>query len=303
MITLMTSKNSSRIAVLAVAFALLAGVPHGAFASTSAVARSEVHAGNVVAVDVYFDTEGKSLNAVTGTVVLGGTTTLNVTDMSVAGSALDVWPRMPSLGTDGRTITFTGGTTNGFSGTHELLFTVFMQATQAGTVNVGMSGVLGYLADGSGNAVTYADETNDVAVLAQDAVPTNAEKQLFASDTTPPAPFTIELLQDSTLYNGMKFLSFPTTDAQSGVDYYAVTEGSLPVVRSGSTYVLQNQTSIVPVTVTAYDKAGNKRTETFPESHTFNWPFVTVAVIVLAGIALVVHRRKGSHQHHAHHSS
>jgi hypothetical protein len=98
-------------------------------------------------------------------------------------------------------------------------------------------------------------------------------------DKTPPEPFTILLGQEGSVFDGKKFISFSTTDKQSDVEYYEVKEGSLPAIRTGNTYVLQNQNKIQKITVLAYDSAGNVRKEVYNESSKIPY-YIIIAVLL-----------------------
>ena len=63
--------------------------------------------------------------------------------------------------------------------------------------------------------------------------------------------------QDPSLFGGKYFISFSATDNESGMNYFAVQEGSGEFVQTESPYVLQDQTLSGIITVKAVDKAGN----------------------------------------------
>lgn len=64
----------------------------------------------------------------------------------------------------------------------------------------------------------------------------------------------ITLAQDENLYDGKKFISFETTDKESGISHYEVKEGAYPIVRAEMNYVLIDQKGKSDITVTAYNK-------------------------------------------------
>ena len=55
------------------------------------------------------------------------------------------------------------------------------------------------------------------------------------------------------------FISFYTTDNQSGINHYEVTESGFQTVRSGNVYVLQDQTRTKNIEIRVFDNAGNIR--------------------------------------------
>ena len=282
MTTLSRTQIYTRLLTLVFGIALILQA-HTARASTIFAVTGDVHAQDVFAVRVMLDTEGKFLNTVDGTVVLGSKNSdFEISDISVAGSALGVWPRKPSLGTDLKTISFTGGAPDGFNDTHALLFTLFVQAKKPGTVHFTTSHMTGFLDTGSGASVVYKDVVEDIQVLKASEHPTDARAAVVNNDKEAPLPFTIEVLQDPSLFNGMKFISFETTDAGSGIAGYQVKEGDFAPVASGSTYVLQDQAHMQTIVVRAYDKAGNIQTETLVVRHT-----IRTILMVLGGLLVI----------------
>lgn len=251
------------------------------FVQTKEPARSQ----DVFFVDVYLNTERKRVNVVEGTVSLSDEkgNAFSVTDVVLAGSALQVWPRTPSLSTDGHTISFVGGNPAGINDPKALLFRLAVETSKPGTIRVNTTSV-GYLSDGKGTPVTFTNSSDTVSVAAAGSVPVNAAADLISKDNMPPASFEVLLGQDPSIYNGMKFLTFSTTDSGSGVDYYEVTEVGYAPTRTGSTYVLQNQDSPRDITVTARDKAGNVRTVVFHKS--WNWMVIILASVLLGAVAV-----------------
>ena len=282
-------KSTAPLCLMAVFVALFTGVK-SVDAAAFVSARASIHAQDTFALDVFLDTEGSSLNAVGGTLKFGGDTNMTVTDIQVAGSALNVWPRKPSLDDDGKTITFTGGTTQVVSGTRVPLFTIFGTSKKQGSITVASLATEGYASDGSAKKIAFPDGTMTIPVAPAAAIESNALVDTLHKDKTAPESFTIELLHDSLLYNGMQFLSFETTDSQSGIAYYEVQEGSLEPVRSGSTYVLQDQKTIHKITVKAFDLAGNVRVETFNEEKEM-LPIVLGSVVVLLAVLALLRKQ------------
>lgn len=286
---------SLRLKIKTHTIAVFLGILFSVFGSTAVDAgtyigtHGDIHSKDTVAIDIILDTEGKTLNALEGTISLSGAGFI-VKDISVAGSSLTIWPRKPSLSDDGSLVTFTGGTPVGVNDSHVPLFTLFVQTASPGNLTVTHASVVGYLNDGLGTKVTFKQHSNTVPVLAEADEPFDAQAAIILSDNQPPEPFTIEILQDPTVYAGMKYASFETTDKRSGVGYYEIVEGSNAPVRVGTTYVLQNQSKIESLTVRAFDKAGNIRTETY--SGTGGFPWLVLAIIIPVLALAVIFRRK-----------
>jgi len=66
-----------------------------------------------------------------------------------------------------------------------------------------------------------------------------------------------------------------------------VKEGDRTAVRSGTTYVLQDQTLKSKITVTAYDKAGNSRVQEWTPQGGF-WSKLLGKAIVILGVILIL---------------
>lgn len=90
----------------------------------------------------------------------------------------------------------------------------------------------------------------------------------FQVDATPPKPFSIKVVHESDASDPRAVISFETTDATSGIDYYTVSVGDAsPITVQPSeavkgSYVLPvGKTGKQTVVVKAYDLAGNSATD------------------------------------------
>lgn len=241
-------------------------------------------------IEVRLDTEGRTLNALEGLVgIYSPEGPVFVRELSVGGSAFSLWPNKPSLSRDGNnsSISFVGGQPGGVNSHDALLFTIAVTAEQAGSLYVVPVSLVGYLHDGQGTPLTVAASDITLTIKPAAEKPVDEWENLVLADHEPPLPFTITLGRDASVEDGRWFISFNTTDTGSGIDHYEVTEGNRAAVRSGTTYVLQNQLHKEKITVTAFDKAGNVRTATFmPDSPTLI--FFDKIMIGLALVALVM---------------
>lgn len=221
---------------------------------------SGLYAQDNVLVEVRLKTKGQALNTIEGLVGLQvATGQLYVRDINLGGSDVSLWPNRPSVTfyDQGASISFVGGVPGGFTKDDNLLFTIVLTATEPGAVVIAPVSVVAYAHDGQGTPVTVDMTESTITVLPERVEPRDEWRELIMADTEPPLPFTITLGQDPSVFDGQKFVTFHTTDAQSGIDYYEVKEGDFGPVRTGTTYVLQNQLRPVPISVWAYDKAGN----------------------------------------------
>lgn len=228
---------------------------------STAVAK-QVRVGGTVVVDVRLNTEGKQLNAVEGILHVQGDV-VRVSDISVGGSVLTLWPRTPvaeaaSHGTD---IAFTGGVPGGFMQSDALLFKLILTTEKSGKVAIQPEHIVSYENDGRGTKILASMSSLTLTVSESGGASANSWERTVTSDSTSPEPFTISLGQNPSVYDNKKFISFNTTDAGSGVDHYEVVEDASAPVGAESPYVLRNQNAR-RITVTAYDKAGNAQTAT-----------------------------------------
>lgn len=89
----------------------------------------------------------------------------------------------------------------------------------------------------------------------------------FQIDATPPKPFTIAVVQQSSEGHPQAIISFETTDATSGIDHYTVAVAdTVPVTvtpdEASKTYSLPiGDSGRQRIVVKAYDRAGNTTTE------------------------------------------
>jgi|CXWK01.1.fsa_nt_gi hypothetical protein len=217
--------------------------------------RSQTNVEDLALIKVMLNTEGSSINVVDGTVTVNNPD--DVAAISTGGSVLSLWPTKPSL--DGNKISFVGGTPSGVKGAALTLFTIAVQPSKADSIEIGFNNVATYLNDGKGTKILASGSTQSLAVETESEQIDNQLATLISDDKTPPEPFTIELGSDPALYDGKYFISFYTTDNQSGINHYEVTESGFQTVRSGNVYVLQDQTRTKNIEIRVFDNAGNIR--------------------------------------------
>jgi len=244
-----------------------------------------INRGDSVSVSVRLDTdEGECVNTIDG--VIHYSENIQAIDTSRGNSIMSIWIEEPVIDTKNRTITFAGGIPNGYCGritgdprlTNHILEIVFSSPSMM----IGASQVSN-LAE-----VTWDEQTQ---VLLNDGFGTQAPLQKFgstlnltntvgsqvnewaervANDEQPPEDFSITLESTPNAFGGAYFISFNTTDKQSGIDYYEVIEEPLedselfswggvdaPWKEVASPYLLTDQSLNSTIRVRAVDKAGN----------------------------------------------
>ncbi len=267
-------------------------------ASLSVSSGSAVSAGDTSIIEVYLNTEGQTVNSVDGSITVSDSYQGNfeIKDVSLTNSAFTMWPRRPSL-EEGHKISFVGGVPGGVNGSRLLLFKLIVKINKSGEFKITPGSIMVYLNDGLGTAVEVKKDVLTINVSDSKGSPVDKWEEIIAKDNTAPDKFEVVLNQDINLFEGKKFLSFETTDAESGVDYYEVKEGSYPVVRSGTNYVLIEQEKDLKVVVYAYDKAGNFQVATFDSRGPINWLGIIVVVLVVVfarRIILKIKRKKNA---------
>lgn len=276
------------IGILAIAF--IGILPLRASAATVYLesSRNEISVGDTVIVSAKINAQGVTINTVEGDITLkSGGTSVAVQEFSLANSSFGLWPRTPSLSKDGQVISFVAGVPGGFNIEGATLFKIIFEAKKEGVITISPQNIAVYASDGKGTKLPVDLKNITLKVVAKKTgvATTDEWKALIAQDTVPPEDFIVVLGQDKALFDGKKFAFFSALDNQSGVSYYEVSEKGGAPVRSGSMYVLQDQTGDVVIDVTAFDKAGNKKSAHYPTSSSFfagvSWMTVIVAVIIL----------------------
>lgn len=278
------------VALAALALASACLWPNSAAAATAYLRAdaATVGAGDTIILDVRLGTEGASLNVVEGELrVQAAPGALEMRDLSVAGADLSLWPRKPSWDVNQQTITFTGGMPGGLRQPEALLFRIVLLAKNPGQITVTPTKLTAFTNDGRGTAVPVTGQPLTFNVGPASNVPRDALRDLVSADNEPPRFVAVNVGQDPSVYDGLLFLAIEVADDQSGLDHLEVAEGSRPAVRTGSVYVLQDQSRAAPVVITAYDRAGNVSTFTLgvvPPSQgtpTGRW-VIAVALLALA---------------------
>lgn len=258
--------------------------------SISASSNSSIYANDTAIIGVYLNTEGEKINTIDGSIVLSDEYQGNfeIKELSLVNSAFTMWPRKPSL-EENRTISFVGGVPGGVVGDKLLLFSIAVKINQEGKFTISPKALTSLLNDGLGTTLAITKNSSTINVGQARETPKDVWKEIISNDNNAPEPFTIELIQDQNLYDGKKFLSFETTDKESGISHYEVTEGKNQPVRTGTHYILIDQNGKFDVIVAAYDKAGNFQTSTFIQKSSFPWKLI-VAVLLGVSVLYVVVR-------------
>ena len=273
---------------------------------------SDFFVGDTIMFSVRIDSENKNINAVEGTVLLDYPTDTNIprvpldqqrgtlgilVDINTSGSKFSLWPGKPLPSVDNTSISFAGGSPGGLNSKDAIIFNIVLKLQEVGQITLTPNNFSVYLNDGKGtkDEVSVKNLVIDVLSKKSDSQSVDDWNNLTSNDKTPPEPFEIYLGQEGSVFDGKKFLSFSTTDKQSGIAYYEVIEGDLPPVRSIDTYILQEQNKSVKVTIIAYDSALNARESIYmysPTPDNVSYPIIIIIVFVLLILVFVIYKRR-----------
>ncbi len=302
------------LCVAGVVYTVFSGV---ASAATLYMDPSETHGyrADTVTVNVRLDTdEGECVNAVDAVIEYG--TAVSAVDVSTGNSIVSLWVETPNIDQNTHSIRFAGGIPNGYCGRipgdprlTNIIATLVFQIpgfavgggnTKEAEVRFGPETRV-LLNDGEGTEAALRTFGSKITLddRAGDSItdPWNAAVQ---ADDAPPAPFSIELVQNDQVFNGDYYIVFSTTDKQSGMDHYEVMEEpieELSLFKWGipdlawsevkSPYVLRDQQLRSVVRVKAIDKAGNERIAVFAPEDTAR-VLDPLAIVLVATIAIVM---------------
>jgi len=236
--------------------------------------------GDSVNISVLLDTEGESINAVE--LGVNVPQLLRVQGVSKNGSAIQLWVKEPSFSNN--VVSFVGGIPGGSKGSKVLIGKIITQAGAIGEGGIGFlpdSSVL--LNDGQGTKLTLTSVSGDIfkiipkTKIKETPIPSEEIKsptppppeakektKLEFTDKKKPQNFNILLGSDPRVFGGQYFISFFSTDKESGIDHYEVKEGKGDYKIAQSPYLLDDQNLRTVIRVRAYDSAGNYRESVYP---------------------------------------
>ncbi len=250
-------------------------------------------------VTIIMDTEGESLNAVDGTVLLADQlgNDFTITD---SASVVTYWVERPTWDPNTRSIKFSGAIPGGFNGQNGILFSIVLPPYSGSKLNnaITVTDVHSYINDGLGTPQKISGNQFELG-LVTDPVDPSITDQLYIdnkrADSIPPEMFSPQISKEETAYDGKWFISFATTDKQSGIDHYELQESVSGRIDSGnwktvsSPYILEDQELHSFVFITAIDRQGNERViKVFPKNDSPWWFRYGNDVLILAGIIVII---------------
>ncbi len=245
-----------------------------------------VSVGDTIIVNVLLNPLDKKPNVVEGNILIKeGMDKIEISEFSLANSVLNYWPRNPSFDNKSK-ISFTGGVPGGFGEKAGLLFKIIFQAKSEGKVIFTPSDIKAYNNDNQASLVPVSVNSLTINIGPKNGgLSKNQWLDIISNDSKSPKDLSAIIGQDDMIFDGKKFLAISAIDDQSGIDHYEVIEGNGLPVRSGSNYVLQDQTESSPIIVTAFDKAGNSSKITINPKSKISY-IKTIIYSIVLGILL-----------------
>lgn len=233
--------------------------------------------GDSFTLSVVLDTEGQPINAVDISIL--APKLLKIKNISKNGSVIQLWVNEPSF--SGRTINLTGGIPGGTTTSKGTIAKISFEAAAVGEGNLAFApGSAVLLNDGQGTKLDLQEaggpvfqvvprpkETATVSpepALSPEPEKAPAKAEIEEKDGKKPEKFKILIGEDSRIFDSQKFISFFTTDKDSGVDRYEVKEGSGAYKTAQSPYLLTDQKLKTVIRVRAYDAVGNYKESVYP---------------------------------------
>lgn len=254
-----------------------------------------IYKGDTFLINLKVSTPDKPINVVDGT-ILYNRDKLEIKEISTGDSLFALWPKPPVFSNDESALSFVGGAPEGFQGKEGKVLGMIFSAKSEGEAQINfLDGFSVFLHDGKGTQINPWLRPLSLNILIRPSeIPAKDEWQnLIESDKNPPEPFGILIGQDSFLFDNQYFISFFTTDKESGIDHYEVKEGERDFVRAESPYLLRDQTLRSLIQVKAVDKAGNEIMSelmpALPPPLPLYKNFLFWVTIILIAILFVVH--------------
>lgn len=256
--------------IITICMAVIAGAfPHSAFAAQILFEPESfpVPQVNPYVVTVMFDTEGESINAIEGTVSIDASLG-DVQSVTDSGSIITYWVGRPEWKAGTHAVTFSGAVPTGFTG-KGILFSIVLPAYTGSRIAkpLQFSGVKALRNDGLGSSarITSGEFSFGESVAPDSSVNDQLYLDESKIDNIPPEIFSPQISRDDRVAGGKWFVSFATTDKQSGIDHYELQEVRSGKIDAGkwkqaeSPYILEDQELHSFVYIIAIDRQGNER--------------------------------------------
>jgi len=266
----------------------------------------EYQPGDSFSVKIKLDTEGECINAVEANLNFSKNV-LKAIDFSRGESILSLWIKSPEINQEKGEISFSGGIPGGYCGRipgdpgasnllGKIIFGVpgmMVQESGENTAEIKFSdNSQALLNDGLGTPAKLTFQGATFKILSKGESLKEEWKEELIKDKVPPEPFAMGIQKDPAIFDGKYFIVFSTTDKQTGIDYYEISEtrdnGQEKWKKSESPYLLEDQNLKSIIKVRAIDKAGNERiAEYAPPKESFlrsYWKIIILILFLIGGI-------------------
>jgi len=261
--------------------------------------RGTYQPGDTFGAEIRIDAEGECINVAEVNLSFS----LRAVDFSQGNSIITLWIKQPAINQESGLVSFSGGIPNGYCGQAigdpkksnllgKVIFKVpemaageskkFAEAKFLNTSKVFLNDGQGSLAQLTAKSAIFTILTEKVEIL-KDEWQKETEK-----DSIPPEEFLPLISKDPTVFKGKYFITFSTTDKQTGIDHYEIREGNRDWKIVVSPYILENQKLTDDIWVKAVDKAGNERVEFVRAFRRPIWKYILYSVSILILIIVII---------------
>lgn len=237
---------------------------------------------------IVIDTEGESINAISGKILIDGDS-ISISQVRTGGSIVSLWIEEPKY--ENGSIFFSGVIPGGFNGASGPLFDVMMKGISEGALVAEFSNIIVLKNDGLGTRAEVNSPRSTINVSEGRYNP----PLIVEKDEIPPEPFDVVVERDEDLFGGNYFVVFSAQDKGSGVDYYEVQEGKADSINESkwvvaeSPHELSDQELASFVFVKAVDREGNTRISKLrPQKPPVVFKYLVYALIILLLVYIVL---------------
>lgn len=217
--------------------------------------------GERITVNILVDPQDQSINSIESNIIFSSEN-FEFNGFSAKQSSIPIWVEQPKEKTKGN-IHFSGVIPGGIDRLYDPInpnnkaipiVQLFFISKKAGNTNfsIGSSQVLKN--DGKGTATPVSTKGTRVVVSGNQTTET---PNVLLSDTTPPKPFTITVVERSVFGKAPRLAVFEAVDEEGGIEHYEVAVGSLDFKTVTSPFPLPYRLFSYSLTARAYDYSGN----------------------------------------------
>lgn len=244
------------------------------------------------------NTEGDSINTIQGTLKVDSKLAGDI-QISDSGSIVTFWITKPEWNKNEGLIHFAGAVPGGYNGGSGILFSIILPPYSGQTIDKAISVIdlQAYKNDGVATSANISKANFSLGDVAGD-IDQGIADQLYINglrkDDIQPEDFNPQVSRDANIFGGKWFVTFSTTDKQSGIDHYEVQETKSGALDSGqwkvatSPYELTDQNLNSFIYVIAIDRQGNEKIiKVFPRNP-LSWTQLYGLQIAIITLLLVV---------------